>query len=579
MLATGAVTAAVLALSAAPGTAATDGPSPSPTAVVSSPGLTTPLDSNGTPVVTPEQKIDPYVRSSIVYMTIKWKAWPVDKTDGTFVFTDDSTGGGLFIDEDFTCTGYVVNPNGYIATAGHCVSPLGDQKPGGSIHDQMLNDVANLTVNNGYFVGHPSLADVRDYWKKHLRLEGSDKLGAVGKPDRIVTVYWGANVSGIEATKGRTARVLGFQEFEAGDGALLKVNEADMNSLLLVPGDTTVDTGTSIAAVGYAGSVRAVTDADFHPDVKTGTISSQKTRNDIPVYELDAAVSPGMSGGPTVNDQGQVIGTNSFGINGEPQSFNFVGTSQRVLELLNSQGVNNELSQDSQDMRNGLDAYFAGDKATAVAKLTSVKEAQPSNDIVTDYLARAKALPNPAPPEESSSGVPAWAWALVVLVLLVLAAAGVILLLRRRPRSAHAGGEQAAPGYPGAYPGGQSAVPLSQLPQSEYPAAPVAPSEAAPTQPLAVQPIAPEATHVPSVGIVEPEPATAPAAPVAVAEHPVTTTAPAGFSPSAEVSSSPVPAPVATPVAEPVAQACTSCGTRNPAGQRFCGNCGSQMGT
>jgi hypothetical protein len=75
----GAAALALTALGTSPGIAASDGPSASPTAVVSSPGLSAPLDSNGAPVVTPEQKIDPYVRPSVVYITIDFRAWLLDK--------------------------------------------------------------------------------------------------------------------------------------------------------------------------------------------------------------------------------------------------------------------------------------------------------------------------------------------------------------------------------------------------------------------------------------------------------------------------------------------------------------------
>ena len=61
--------------------------------------------------------------------------------------------------------------------------------------------------------------------------------------------------------------------------------------------------GQDIVAIGYPASVDEVTDPDLHPSFKAGQVSSVKTRGQglLTVYELSAAVSGGMSGGPTVD--------------------------------------------------------------------------------------------------------------------------------------------------------------------------------------------------------------------------------------------------------------------------------------
>jgi hypothetical protein len=475
-------------------------------------------------VVTPEQKIDPYIRSSVVYLTITFEAWLYDTYQDRWLVTNRA-GEGISTPVGGQCTGYVVNPEGWIATAGHCVSYKGEGYVGTTVRDAFVDRATEISLSNGYWRGiNVTESTVRAYWDKYLRTESSDRTGATGKPDRYVEAWWGANVSGLEAEEGAPARVMEYSEFQQGDAALLKVNEPEMNALLLVPGDTAVDVGTPIGSVGYAGSVQDVTDADYHPSIKTGTISAQKTTGDIPVYEIDAAVSPGMSGGPTVNAEGQVVGTNSFGNRNEPQSFNFVGTSQRILELMATEGVENELSQDSQDLRAGLDAYFAGDKETAVTMLSAVKEAQPSNDIVIDYLERAQALPDPPPPPaQEDTGIPmTWVWVgLAVLLVLLMGVAG-FLVYRHRNRT------------PAPVPA-QVPTPPSVPVQSQVIPAP--PQEAA-----------------------------------VVAATPKDAGEPLGFVAPSTTDTQPI-TPVVT--AEPV---CGSCGQQVPAGQKFCGNCGAGMG-
>ena len=153
-----------------------------------------------------------------------------------------------------------------------------------------------------------------------------------------------------------------FQRFNTGDAALLKVDESGLNALPLIPVEEDVETLTEIASIGYSGSVDSVTDNDYVPSIKTGTVSATKTIGGglLSVYEIDAAISEGMSGGPTVDYEGRVIGTNSFKIKDEAQPFNFVGQSDRMLELMASNGVVNELTQVTQDYRAGVDAYLEG---------------------------------------------------------------------------------------------------------------------------------------------------------------------------------------------------------------------------
>jgi serine protease Do len=420
--------AALAVLCLSPSVASADDETTAPTTSTST---TAPPTGSAVSDPTDEQKVAPYAQPGVVFVTIHWRAWIYDTKYHEYLNTN-AKGQGLSTDFDGSCTGYVVNPEGWIATAGHCVSYK-------EIRQAYIESAVNSSLAQGWLTvdGKPATREYYEaYWLDHIKTESSDETGATGRPDRTVEAWWGADTSGIETEKGKPARVVSYQEIDQGDGALLKVDEHDMNALLLVPGDDTVDTLTPVAAIGYGASVDAVTDDNYNPSIKTGTVSSQKTIGGglIPVYEINAQVTPGMSGGPTVNYEGRVIGTNSFFPRGEPQSFNFVGTSQRILELMASNGVTNELSEDTIKYREGIDAYFAGDKATAVADLTAVKEKQPSNAMVADYLERAQALPDQseAADESEDGGTPAWVWVALAALLLLLVAGGGLLLGRGR---------------------------------------------------------------------------------------------------------------------------------------------------
>ena len=101
-------------------------------------------------------------------------------------------------------------------------------------------------------------------------------------------------------------------------------------------------------------------------------------------------------------------------------------------------GVENVVSETTEEYRNGIRAYFDGDRATAIAALTTVLEAQPANGPRREFLKKAQ---DAAPSrrrrsQQEESGLDQW----VVIAgggtaALMSAAAAAVLLRRRKPRS------------------------------------------------------------------------------------------------------------------------------------------------
>lgn len=379
---------------------------------------------------TPLERINALVQPSIVYLQQDWSGYVFDRANKQYLNY------GQPFELSFQCTGFVVNPDGYIATAGHCVD-LEEVKP------VFFQTAAQWAIDNGYYLDTTLTTDQIVAWQDY-RVETMTK---VNRADLVIQVGWGAAASGIQTAEVRRARVVGSQGADAGDVALLKVEARDLNALVL-SADEEVEVGTEVVSVGYPASVDTVTDPDLTPSFKDGSISSVKTVQGglMTVYEISAAVSGGMSGGPTVDLEGRVVGVNSFGISGEPQAFNFVRPSTQLAELLASSGVDNALSETTQAYRDGLAAYWEGDRATAVDRLELVVQEQPSNLLAAEYLDKARDLPAPAPAaaeDSGSDGFPVLGVALGAAGLLVVVGGLVGLLLLRSRRTAR--GQATAP--------------------------------------------------------------------------------------------------------------------------------------
>ena len=515
------------------------------------------------------EEVSAYVQPSVVYLHMQWTGYIYDTFNKSYLNTNGAGDAKPFI-LDTQCTGYVVNPSGYIATAGHCVDPKGD------VISMLQMKGAEWAAANGYYADN-SLTAKQIYNFGDFRVEGLETTNK--GPDRLVQAAWGVSAGGLQTGKSYTARVVKFQPFDKGDGAIIKVEATELPAIT-VADDSPLDIGTEIVSVGYPASVDLVTDSSFSPSFKDGTVSSSKTIQGglLTVYEISAAVSGGMSGGPTVDLDGNVVGFNSFGIDSsiESQQFNFVRPTSIINELMADVGVENELGQVSEDYRAGLDAYFAGDKDAAVENLQAVIDAQPTNAMAADYLKKANAMEEPsAASSDGGSDFPIVPVAIGIGALLLLALLGALLMTRRRRGTGGGGGAMpAAPAGPAPAAGGWAPQPQSQ-PMSAPPA--TASPTGTPVGPMA--PVSAQSEPAPQVATPPPAPvapmASAPPAPPAQAET-------VGFQPTAqepqtaavEQQVDEAPAPV---MPQQHAAFCTKCGTRAIGDQKFCGNCGAQL--
>jgi serine protease Do len=379
---------------------------------------------------TPEEKAAAIVGPSVVYIEMEWSAW-VRVPGSSDLFFNGYVNDGQPFNWGTRCSGFVVNPNGYIVTAGHCVDE-GEYGARGTA----LEFGVQWLIDNGW-------ARQRDFnfWMNEAHLSWGVEGKERGTPaDLIVHVQRGVAAGGLKTGEAFPARIVERSSIVDGDVALLKIEASDLPSIQIAA-DSDIAIGTNVLSVGYPGSSDAVTDASYEPTFKDGQINSKKTREGglLPVYEMSAALSGGMSGGPTVDMSGNVVGVNSFNIVGETEAFNFITPSSLVTEMLARNGVEAELGPIDEAYRAGLTAYYSGDYQTAVDKFTEVLALSPTHLQAQEFkvLATKEAAKNPPPAEPSGSGgsFPVVPVAGAVAVLLVLAGA-FMLRSRRRPAPA-----------------------------------------------------------------------------------------------------------------------------------------------
>lgn len=533
---------ALMVLASMPGAWA-QAPSPSPSLVAGSPA---PMTTG-----TPEQKAAAITAPAVVYIEQYWKAWVKIPANSELYFTG-YVNDGLAFEWGTRCSGFVVNPTGYIVTAGHCVD-LGEE----GARETALENAVQWLADNGYIYQRDF-----QYWldEAHLiwRVEGQE---AASPPDLEVRVQHGEAVGGAKSGKTLPARVVDSSAWSEGDVALLKVEQSDLPTLLIAP-SSEIDIGTPVLSVGYPGSTDTVTDQSLSPTFKDGQINAEKTREGglLPVYEMSAALSGGMSGGPTVDLSADVVGVNSFGIVGETEAFNFITPGSLVTEMMAQNGVTNELGPIDTAYRAGIDAFFQEDYATAIAKFDEVLALSPTHQQAQEYKVEAAKLQAEQPPPQSTGaatggdeggGFPMLA--IVGIVVAVLVVAAVVFAMSRRKKT----------------PAMVMAPAMAAPPPAQPISPPVEPVALPPAQP---QPLQPAEAGRP-VGFQPTPPATAPSA-----TAPPSGTAPP-TPPKAEAPTPPPAAPSQEAQEGDHGHFCPNCGHKLETGAFFCPSCGQKIET
>ena len=163
------------------------------------------------------------------------------------------------------------------------------------------------------------------------------------------------------------------------DLALLRIDAANVPTLPL--GDSSrARAGDRLHVIGFPDVVLTHellnASARAESSVTSGAVAGFKEDvRGAPLIQIDASATPGDSGGPAVNDRGQVIGVMAFvsqaGEDTGVQGFNFIVPAAAVRELVKDTGV----SLDDPGAFNrawwaALGAFFAGDHPEAARHLT-----------------------------------------------------------------------------------------------------------------------------------------------------------------------------------------------------------------
>jgi pSer/pThr/pTyr-binding forkhead associated (FHA) protein len=282
-----------------------------------------------------------------------------------------------------SCSGFIVDPNGYITTAGQCLDlDLGAERLIDAFAERAWERDRGRSI--GRFA---SLEELREHAQAEWTVVSPTRPSHV-RPDRLVRVAYGASIGAPPTSLRLPARVRRVRSFANGDVALVKIEAQDLPALELA-GPVPVRTET--VSVGFDGPLSE----SLAPTFEQGSITARKTVGDglRNVYAVSASLSAGMGGGPTVDLDGRVVGVNSTDPDHLRQASNLISPASEVGQLLRDEGVRNDVGRTNRVYRSALDAFFSGDRQTALSTLGLVLKLQPGNELAQRFRARALQLP------------------------------------------------------------------------------------------------------------------------------------------------------------------------------------------
>ena len=311
-------------------------------------------------------------------------------------------------------SGFIVTPNGYIATNAHVVEPPStqqiaqqistDENTIASVFGNEAVDNTNSVLNELFPQYFPDLASLEVTRDEQVGLTTAFLRyylanSQITDIQHQVLVQVRLSVPGVgTGTKPIVAEVIPAATGQSNgkDIAIIKIEGSNLPTVP-IGDERSLRSLDDIIAIGFPGSVDiGVTGTDvseqIEPSVTEGKFSgSQPSAFGFDVLQTSTPISHGNSGGPAVNASGNVIGIATFGtinpITGQEESaFNFLMPISIAKDFLNRINVQPQESQFTKMYRQALIEYDQQHYKNALDILLQIDRISPGNPYVQRFM-------------------------------------------------------------------------------------------------------------------------------------------------------------------------------------------------
>jgi S1-C subfamily serine protease len=340
----------------------------------------------------------------------------------------------------YSGTGFFISSDGYLVTAAHVAAPSPDEVKG---------ELADFYIDEKYKCDPSTATDHCDGVQTDHHDEVMNSTTAVDPAVdlRVLTQDMNPIDDGVSATLVSSSPTL------AQDNAVLHIQGSN-EPVMKLNCSSNVSVGAAMAVIGYPASgydngptLVPTTTAGHVVDERHGDPGMfDGLGGDADLLQIDAHTEHGNSGGPGVSADGSVIGIVSFG---DTLQRNYLISARDVCaDVAKTPAIHNTQGEIDTLYHQGLDAYDAGDYATAKADFDKCATLNPVQIYCSDLSTEAaNGGPQSAGGALADTGI-SWpergGW---ILLGLLMGAAGAALVLRRRGPSSATASAQLAQQY------------------------------------------------------------------------------------------------------------------------------------
>ncbi len=248
----------------------------------------------------------------------------------------------------FGGTGFCVNPDtGHIITATHVVD-ISEYEAKLALLDAYIFD----TYPDDYY----NLTDAEWNWiYDNYLVEGADS----SELDIEVWVQLNtANASIPDALNSDyiRAEVVDSSPVEQRDIAILQIQPQTGRSLssVLIGDSSSVEIQDALTIIGYPWTSEVGQNNVLNPTITNGNVSGKIMLGGTEVLQIQGDARAGNSGGPVLNQDGEVMGILTMGTD---DTNNYLRPANDVTEMLNRNGVTNKIGMVDEEFKQGLVNY------------------------------------------------------------------------------------------------------------------------------------------------------------------------------------------------------------------------------
>ncbi len=344
-------------------------------------------------------------------------------------------------------SGAFISGNGDILTADHVVKPPPDQL-NEFLYEEAASDIANY-INQHFSVSQPYTKDDVIFELESGAFPSTPAYGSPASEVYLSTEYTGpqsvSKLADVPSTMHvKVDRIEQESSFDKNDVAIVHVNNMnDMPSIQL--GDSSgVQEQDNLTIIGFPGS-GDVNDAPtdyLTSSVNKVFVSAIKTTDKgAPVIQVGGNVEHGDSGGPALDEQGNVVGIVSFGLD-IPNTFGqttFLQASNSAKALEQALTTNTTPGRFQKAWNQAFTDYASnapGHWHRALKELQQIASQFPLFQAVTSYLtfaqAQAKSERLPQPQSQPQPGVSRIILIAGIIVVILMALIFFVVAFARR---------------------------------------------------------------------------------------------------------------------------------------------------